>query len=65
MDQRCFATSILAGALTRDQELALVRMHRAIENGCHWALDVILGEDEGYPCQADPGLHRDRPMAQA
>jgi predicted transposase YbfD/YdcC len=45
-------TSILAGALTRDQELALVRMHWAIENGCHWTLDVMLGEDEGHPCQA-------------
>jgi hypothetical protein len=27
-------------------------MHWAIENGCHWTMDVMLGEDEGHPCQA-------------
>jgi hypothetical protein len=52
VEQRYFVTSIPAGALTRDQELALVRMHWAIENGCHWTLDVMLGEDDGHPCQA-------------
>ena len=52
VEQRYFVTSITAGTLTRDQELALVRMHWAIENGCHWTLDVMLGEDEGHPCQA-------------
>mgnify|MGYP001769832507 CR=1 FL=1 len=45
-------TSIPTGVLTRDEELALVRMHWAIENGCHWTMDVMLGEDEGHPCQA-------------
>jgi hypothetical protein len=52
VEQRYFVTSIPTGALTRDQELALVRMHWAIENGCHWTMDVMLGEDEGHPCQA-------------
>jgi len=52
VEQRYFVTSIPAGTLTRDQELALVRMHWAIENGCHWTMDVMLGEDEGHPCQA-------------
>jgi len=52
VEQRYFVTSIPTGTLTRDQELALVRMHWAIENGCHWTLDVVLGEDHGHPCQA-------------
>ena len=51
-EQRYFVTSIPTGALSRDEELALVRMHWAIENGCHWTMDVMLGEDEGHPCQA-------------
>ncbi len=49
---RYFVTSIPAGPLSRDQELALVRMHRGIENGCHWTMDVMLGEDDSQPCQA-------------
>ena len=52
VEQRYFVTSIPTGTLTRDHELALVRMHWAIENGCHWTMDVMLGEDEGHPCQA-------------
>jgi hypothetical protein len=53
VEQRYFVTSIPSGALTRDEELALVRLHWGIENGCHWTLDVILGEDDGHPCQAN------------
>jgi hypothetical protein len=49
---RDFLTSIPTGALTCDEELALVRLHWGIENGCHWTLDVVLGEDDGHPCQA-------------
>jgi hypothetical protein len=41
VEQRYFVTSIPTGTLTRDQELALVRMRWAIENGCNWT-----------PCQA-------------
>ena len=52
VEQRYFVTSIPAEALTRDQELALVRMHWAIENSCHWTMDVMLGEDDAQPCQA-------------
>ena len=52
VDQRYFVTSIPTGILTRDQELALVRMHWAVENNCHWTLDVMLGEDDAQPCQA-------------
>lgn len=52
VEQRYFVTSIPAGTLTRDQELALVRMHWRIENGCHWTLDVMMGEDDDQPCQA-------------
>jgi hypothetical protein len=52
VEQRYFVTSIPAGVLARDEELGLVRMHWAIENGCHWTMDVMLGEDDGQPCQA-------------
>jgi hypothetical protein len=52
VEQRFFVTSIPTGTLTRAEELALVRLHWGIENGCHWTLDVVLGEDEGHPCQA-------------
>lgn len=52
VEQRYFVTSIPAETLTRDEELALVRMHWAIENGCHWTMDVMLGEDDAQPCQA-------------
>ncbi len=51
-EQRYFVTSIPTGTVTRDDELALVRMHWGIENGCHWTLDVVLGEDDSQPCQA-------------
>jgi hypothetical protein len=52
VEQRYFVTSIPTGTLTRDQELALVRMHWAIENGCHWTMDMMLREDDAQPCQA-------------
>jgi hypothetical protein len=51
-EQRYFVTSIPVGVLTRAEELALVRMHWAVENGCHWTMDVMLGEDDSQPCQA-------------
>lgn len=50
-EQRYFVTSIPATTLSREQELALVRMHWAIENGCNWTMDVMLGEDDAQPCQ--------------
>src|SRR5690349_2226269 len=53
VEQRYFVTSIPEETLTRDQELALVRMHWSVENGCHWTMDVILGEDDAQPCQAN------------
>jgi hypothetical protein len=55
VEQRHFVTSIPEGTLARDQELALVRMHWSIENGCHWTMDVMLGEDDAQPCQASKG----------
>jgi hypothetical protein len=51
-EQRYFVTAIPAGTLTRDEELAVVRLHCGIENGCHWTMDVVLGEDDAQPCQA-------------
>ena len=53
MEQRYFVTSIPTGILTRDQELALVRMHWSAENGCHWTMDVMLGNDDGQLCQGN------------
>ena len=55
VEQRYFITSIPAGALTRDEELALVRMHWSVDNGCHWTMDMMLGEDDAQPCQANKG----------
>ncbi len=52
VEQRYFVTSIPTGILTCDEELALVRMHWSIENGCNWTMDVMLGEDDVQPCQA-------------
>jgi len=52
VEQRYFVTSIPARTFSRGEELALVRLHWGIENGCHWTMDVMLGEDEGHPCQA-------------
>jgi hypothetical protein len=31
--------------------LALVRLHWRIENAHNWTLDVLLGEDDGAPCE--------------
>lgn len=52
VEQRYFVTSIPARTFSRGEELALVRLHWGIENGCHWTMDMMLGEDEGHPCQA-------------
>jgi len=52
VEQRYFVTSVPTGTLTHDEELAVVRMHWSIENGCHWTMDVMLGEDDAQPCQA-------------
>lgn len=52
VEQRYFVTSIPARTFSRGEELALVRLHWGIENGCHWTMDVMLGEDEVHPCQA-------------
>lgn len=51
VEQRHFVTAIPTGTLTRDQELALVRMHWAIE-ACNWTMDMMLREDDAQPCQA-------------
>jgi hypothetical protein len=55
VEQRYFVTSLPSRTFTRGEELALVRLHWGIENGCHWAMDVALDEDDGQPCQASRG----------
>jgi hypothetical protein len=52
VEPKYFVTSIPARTFTRGEELAQVRLHWGIENGCHWTMDVALGEDDGQPCQA-------------
>jgi len=53
VELRYFVTSLPEGMLTRDEELALVRLMWAIENGCNWTMDMVLGEDDSQPCQAN------------
>jgi hypothetical protein len=52
VEQRYFVTAVPEGVLTRDEELRLVRLMWAIENGCNWTMDMMLGEDDSQPCQA-------------
>ena len=41
----------------------MIRMHWSVENGCHWTMDVMLGEDDAQPCQASRDIHRDGELA--
>ena len=42
---RYFITSLPWDRLSGSEILALVRLHWGVENGCHWTMDVVLGED--------------------
>jgi hypothetical protein len=39
-----------------DDALKLARLHWGIENGPNWACDVVLGEDDGAPCETGNGV---------
>lgn len=50
-EYRYFVTSLDTTVFNFHQLLRLVRVHWGIENRHHWALDVVLGEDEHQPCR--------------
>jgi hypothetical protein len=51
VELRYFITSMRSTRLWYQHMLALVRLHWRIENAHNWTLDVILGEDDGAPCE--------------
>jgi hypothetical protein len=53
VSERYFVTNRSFGA---DRSLQLVRLHWGVENGPNWAMDVVMGEDAGSPCQKGHGL---------
>ena len=50
MENRYFITSLPWDRLSGDEILRLVRLHWGVENGCHWTMDVVLGEDDHPWC---------------
>jgi predicted transposase YbfD/YdcC len=50
VENRYFVTSLPWDRLTGQQILQLVRLHWGVENGCHWTMDVVLGEDDRPWC---------------
>lgn len=53
---RYFVTSLPWERLSGDEILALVRLHWGVENGCHWTMDVVLGEDARPWCTQGKAL---------
>lgn len=51
IEWRYFVTSLLSTRLWYQHVLALVRLHWRIENAHNWTLDMVLGEDDGAPCE--------------
>jgi len=47
---RYFVTSLPWERLSGTEILTLVRLHWGVENGCHWTMDVVLGEDKHPWC---------------
>jgi predicted transposase YbfD/YdcC len=45
VENRYFVTSLPWDRLSGQKILKLVRLHWGVENGCHWTMDVVLGED--------------------
>jgi len=50
VENRYFVTSMPWDRLTAREVLNLVRLHWGVENGCHWTMDVVLGEDDRPWC---------------
>jgi len=56
VSNRYFVTSLPWDRLTGRQILTLVRLRWGVENGCHWTLDVALGEDRHCWCKTGKAL---------
>ena len=56
VENRCFITSLPWERLNGPQILSLVRLHWGVENGCHWTMDVVLGEDTRPWCTQGKAL---------
>lgn len=50
VENRYFVTSLPWERLTGREILTLVRLHWGVENGCHWTMDMVLGEDSRPWC---------------
>jgi predicted transposase YbfD/YdcC len=53
VSDRYFVTNQVFSA---ERALKLVRLHWGIENGANWAMDMVMGEDDGSPCLTGHGL---------
>jgi len=53
---RYFVTSLPWERLSGQEILRLVRLHWGVENGCHWTMDVVLGEDTHSWCTKGKAL---------
>lgn len=51
-----YLTNRHRGRLKSDQILAVVRAHWAVENRCHWTMDVIWDEDSKVWCGQGVGI---------
>jgi predicted transposase YbfD/YdcC len=56
VENRYFLTNLAWGRLSAANVLAAVRLHWGVENGCHWTLDVVLGEDRHPWCKQGRAL---------
>lgn len=56
VENRYFITSLPWDRLSGTEILALVRLHWGVENGCHWTMDVVLGEDARSWCTQGKAL---------
>ncbi len=56
VENRYFITSLPWGRLSGNEILDLVRLHWGLENGCHWTMDVVLGEDARPWCTRGKAL---------
>ena len=56
VENRYFITNLPKDRLTSREILELVRLHWGVENGCHWTLDMVLGEDDNVWCTKNKAL---------
>ena len=56
VENRTFVTSLPWDRLSGQEILRLVRLHWGVENGCHWTMDVVLGEDTRFWCTKGKAL---------